>query len=366
MTMDLPRPRVLKTNPEVAAYYGSGLPNFLRAEAKKIRAFGDPTKSDWKDKNIIPVKLEGFGPDLSQTRSIDFHKFLAKRLQKVFQEILAENRASSKPYILKGNFSGGYLFRYKTEMIDDKWRNDPFYAEPLRNLKQGEDIRIAFAEWDRKQGTFHLPAPRTKDRAIRSTLLSDHAYGSAIDLNYTDNNMVKGNTSTADMPRRIVEIFEANGFRWGGFYQQTNHDYMHFEWGLLRPPIGGGAARNFFFPLELGKDRIPAPTTPTTKPAPCPERREAPRRPRVDFSRCPCRTNKNCTCMEESISLLKERRLPSTIWPLATSWPREWPPKSTTVVRKQAQRRSATGQILFLSGTTWKNQRAPCFRSTCT
>ncbi|MCB0992363.1 MAG: M15 family metallopeptidase, partial [Acidimicrobiales bacterium] len=64
-------------------------------------------------------------------------------------------------------------------------------------------------------------------RRIRGTsgdAISRHAWGLAVDINPASNPW--GRPPTMDM--RIVEIFRANGFAWGGTW--TRPDGMHFEW----------------------------------------------------------------------------------------------------------------------------------------
>ena len=54
--------------------------------------------------------------------------------------------------------------------------------------------------------------------------LSHHAYGIAVDLNVAEN----GYGRQPRLDQRIVEIFESQGFTWGGRWLVP--DGMHFEW----------------------------------------------------------------------------------------------------------------------------------------
>lgn len=54
---------------------------------------------------------------------------------------------------------------------------------------------------------------------------SNHALGLAIDINPSSNPYESG--STTDMPARMIEIFEAHGFAWGGRWNPP--DLMHFQ-----------------------------------------------------------------------------------------------------------------------------------------
>ena len=66
--------------------------------------------------------------------------------------------------------------------------------------------------------------------------LSDHGYGTAVDINWDDNPMLPGpnpNDPTEDqyvVTEEIVEAFARQGFYWGANWEQDNKDYMHFTW----------------------------------------------------------------------------------------------------------------------------------------
>ena len=57
--------------------------------------------------------------------------------------------------------------------------------------------------------------------------LSMHAFGLAVDLNVTSNQL----GTEGDMDPRVVEIFERWGFAWGGRWSRP--DPMHFELARL-------------------------------------------------------------------------------------------------------------------------------------
>lgn len=62
----------------------------------------------------------------------------------------------------------------------------------------------------------------------RAASLSRHSWGIAIDLNADENPL----GATPRMDPGVVEVFERNGFYWGGRFK-SRKDGMHFEWGDL-------------------------------------------------------------------------------------------------------------------------------------
>lgn len=63
-------------------------------------------------------------------------------------------------------------------------------------------------------------------RAVRgASHLSMHAYGAAIDFDAAHNPL---GATHGRMPPEVVEIFKAEGWRWGGDYH-GRQDWMHFE-----------------------------------------------------------------------------------------------------------------------------------------
>lgn len=60
--------------------------------------------------------------------------------------------------------------------------------------------------------------------ARKSTAMSHHAWGIAVDVNVADNPFLKA----PKMDARIIRAFETNGFIWGGDWLRRK-DGMHFE-----------------------------------------------------------------------------------------------------------------------------------------
>ncbi|MFP2906315.1 M15 family metallopeptidase [Pyxidicoccus sp. 3LFB2] len=208
------------TKPEVVALYGA--PAFERELystdgnkrfANTARLFGNPLIDGFETNNIVPVSLVGFGADKSKTFHVPVHRKLAPLLQTAFEKI----KAARLPYVL--HEVGGYFFRY---MLNDS------VGAALKGRSEyagvGGAWNIEYAKHDLKTQAFDQVIPYGKGQTAKKNLLSNHAFGSAIDINWGTNDFNK--TKPFDMPQKIVRIFESLGFYWGGYY----HDYMHFEY----------------------------------------------------------------------------------------------------------------------------------------
>lgn len=61
------------------------------------------------------------------------------------------------------------------------------------------------------------------------TVLSNHSWGIAIDLNSVANPNTHDGRIHTDMPKWVVDAARRWGFEWGGDYRGTTKDPMHFE-----------------------------------------------------------------------------------------------------------------------------------------
>ncbi|QSQ27254.1 M15 family metallopeptidase [Pyxidicoccus parkwayensis] len=181
--------------------------------ANTTRLLGNPLVEGFEAANIVDVRVVGFGPDKSRTALVRVHRKLAPLIQTAFEKI----KAARLPYVL--HEVGGHFFRY---MLND----DVHAALKGRGeyVGVGGAWNIEYAKRDLKNQAFDELVPYGKGHTAKKNLLSNHAYGSAIDLNWGTNDYNKN--KPFDMPQKIVRIFESLGFYWGGYY----HDYMHFEY----------------------------------------------------------------------------------------------------------------------------------------
>lgn len=98
-------------------------------------------------------------------------------------------------------------------------------------------------------------------RTIRGgTGLSQHAFGTAIDISPDDNPMLRGRLQT-NLPPNVVEIAAKYGLEWGGNWK-NRPDPMHFEYvGGAGPAAAPGAP---------GPQMAAAPAQPASGPAQAP------------------------------------------------------------------------------------------------
>jgi hypothetical protein len=187
------------------------------------KVLGNPILKSFHTDMIVPAKLKGLGPQKNRVVTMEVNRKLKHLYEAAFEKILAENL----PYVIHD--VGTYLFRYKQNgTVKAAIANRPEYAE-LRKLPDfWPRWNVLCAEYDRDHGTFEEVIPYDGGTRIKKNLLSNHSWGSAIDINPTTNPFSKN--ARFDMPLRIVEIMEGFGFHWGGYY----HDYMHFEFARTR------------------------------------------------------------------------------------------------------------------------------------
>ncbi len=106
-----------------------------------------------------------------------------------------------------------------------------------------EQLRRLFAAWE-AAGLLHLL--RTFDGAwvprtirLKPTVLSNHAYGTAFDINAAWNGMLRvpALVGQPGSVRELVPLANAHGFYWGGHWNFDGKgaaDGMHFEWATAR------------------------------------------------------------------------------------------------------------------------------------
>ncbi len=151
----------------------------------KFKSAGNGTEDiiildDWEKKNIVPVEIPQLAgvPGMLPSGKIRFHRLAVKQLQQLFTD----------------------------------WENE--------GLK---DLVLTWA------GSY---VPRFV-RGSR-TSLSNHAFGSAFDINVVWNGLgqVPALVGERGSVRELVEIANKNGFYWGGHFSRL--DGMHFEVAVVK------------------------------------------------------------------------------------------------------------------------------------
>ena len=213
---------------------------------EQARLFDDPTDKNFETNNIISVNVTEYFPYYVSGRNrpafIQIHRKIAPALKNALREIsvwMKTKHADGKDnYVLR--LIGGYCFRYKNTGNlapylnygeAKNWFTNVRWPELVKkyNIKSkmnwGEYCNIGSAEYDREFGKY------TDEK---KAALSNHGFGTAIDINWDENPNRK---TEWDMPKEIVEIMMKYGFYWGGFYYAKNakgfsKDAMHFEYNL--------------------------------------------------------------------------------------------------------------------------------------
>lgn len=139
------------------------------------RGFGDPRKSYFHSESIVNIKAGGV--------SLNVHKELAD----IFKLFCALCPAKGFPL----------------ERLKDDWG---YNFRPIRG----------YEDEYHKTGNLHY--------------LSNHSWGTAIDLNATQNPMTSDGKVHGTVPKEVIGLAFGLGISWGGFYSGKRKDPMHWEW----------------------------------------------------------------------------------------------------------------------------------------
>jgi hypothetical protein len=176
---------------------------------KTARVLENPVLESFSRNHIVDVKLPGIGPRKDKTVAVQFNRKLAPLLLAAFEKIQSENL----PYILYQ--VGGFFFRYQQNPdVRKALENRPEYADLRKDKGFSANWNVVCAERDRQLKTFDERIPYGSKTRAKKDLLSNHAFGSAIDINWETNPYKKG--ALFDLHPRIVAILEGFGFSWGG------------------------------------------------------------------------------------------------------------------------------------------------------
>ncbi|MBU0994986.1 MAG: M15 family metallopeptidase [Proteobacteria bacterium] len=231
-------------NEHLKQHYGTEWPdkwqsNCLDTFAKKAKLLSDCCLGDYIKSNIIKFDLSKYG--FKCIKSIYIHKNLSPILERVFTEI-----KEVKNYEIRVVYC--HLFRYKKNTTTTKAiRDSSDYSQAkdwyCSKWKKTGDEKNAWwnAHWAEGAAEYDL-----KENKVKLSYLSNHSFGSAIDINPAENGI---GAKTWDIPPKIVEIFRKYGFYWGGFYK----DPMHFEY-FLDYFID---FNSFSLPVDIGKGYTP-------------------------------------------------------------------------------------------------------------
>ena len=152
------------------------------------------------------------------------------------QKIFGELKFKSAPLpdnpeniIITNNWDKENIIKIKIPQLIQIKGTDTVYF----HKKAEKQLINLWAEWDKNKLLHHVLTweGSYNPRFIRGskTVLSNHAFGTAFDINYNWNKLgaVPALVGQKGCVRELVEIANANGFYWGGHF--TRRDGMHFE-----------------------------------------------------------------------------------------------------------------------------------------
>jgi len=193
----------------------------------------------WRDGSSMPVRGSAFWEKLS-------HLFSSRTTDDKSISIMGLRCDSYEPFFKK--MYGGTMTQVKQKLVTVYWMPKVFgYRYPLRvTTVNGVDKKIQriSAELEKLPPSYYKyvsnPAGAFYWRTVkRERYLSAHSFGIAMDINshygnywmwdrdrgrWANNKLVYHN----NIPMKIVEIFEQEGFLWGGRWYF--YDTMHFEY----------------------------------------------------------------------------------------------------------------------------------------
>jgi hypothetical protein len=119
------------------------------------------------------------------------------------------------------------------------------YGKLRFHRKASAQLRQLFADWEAAgllglilsfDGAYNPRTIRSQVPGQTTNVLSNHAYGTAFDINAAQNGFMQQPTLVGERGsvRELVPLAYANGFYWGGHFTYTGggHDGMHFEWAV--------------------------------------------------------------------------------------------------------------------------------------
>jgi len=184
-------------NEKLGCYVFLQPPFDQRGDKDGILVFGtcDKASDDWERENIVRVPIpELAGHPAAPKSTPRFHRLAATSVQKLFSEWAKRDLLH-----LIISWEGSYVARYK-------------------RTEQGSD-------------------PQGHDRKLSKDVpgLSNHAFGTAFDINATWNGFGEkpAPLKSKGCVMELVEIANKHGFFWGGHFNTTK-DGMHFELAVFQ------------------------------------------------------------------------------------------------------------------------------------
>ncbi len=195
--------QVCNTKQDVIAAFGQNLTRQVKG-SERASFWGNPLAGGLTK----TIEAVGIGASRNETKRLSLHSKIADKAVAMFAKLKQVNQ----DYVIYS--VGSKCVRYM--------KNSNTRAT-IRDGAEYAAAKAQHADWARSWPSKALHYDNSRN-AVKWTKVSNHSFGTAIDINPSTNPYKSG--KDFDIPKWMVEIFREFGFSWGGYY----HDYMHFEY----------------------------------------------------------------------------------------------------------------------------------------
>jgi hypothetical protein len=209
------------------------------------------TEYDGKKKDSWPPKPSGLSSPSNASRTAALGAFF-------FKQVAPQFRSDPDEIVILGSVDGSSSDWRRDEILDleipqkvfaDGWNGRitchrvvaPRLTQLFRAWEQADLLYLirgyagSFAPRYKRGDSPAWTGASAPLRSDKTSALSNHAFGTAFDINVADNPY---KASPALVPKRgavreLVELANDNGFYWGGHFSSGSRDGMHFEFAAF-------------------------------------------------------------------------------------------------------------------------------------
>ncbi len=226
--------RTCQTPEQLRAAFGPPLAREIPLE-ERVSAWGNPLLGG-TTQPVPAVICPG-------TPAIRVHRLLTDKVLALFAKIQQLNH----DYAI-----------YELGSLCLRYRRDAGTRQAIRDSADYTALRDQHADWMRRWPSLAVDFDNRR-QAVRWQSLSDHSFGTALDVNAPTNPHKAG--KPFDMPPWLVAVFRDHGFSWEGYA----HNAMHFVFAQRLP--GSMVATRSPAPVKSGTRALPEPGLPALRTA---------------------------------------------------------------------------------------------------